>query len=121
MFWHWLLQSSPAQMHPCRTTGLIVLQPHTVVALAQGDISLECGHLGILPGLDEQTVIYPQPRSIIYAKGEVVGACDTLAGAENSDVLPWPSVAVVVTYGPVSPPDFVNVQLPTAFAVVLPS
>jgi len=54
MFWRWLLQSSPIQMHPCRTTGLIVLQPHPVVALAQGDISLEGSHLGILPGLDEE-------------------------------------------------------------------
>jgi len=41
-------------MHPRRTASLVVLQPHPVVALAQGDISLEGGHLGILPGLAEK-------------------------------------------------------------------
>lgn len=50
-----------------------------------------------------------------------VGVGTMLTGAENSEVLPWPSVAVAVTYGPVRPPGLANTQLPAAFAVVVPS
>jgi hypothetical protein len=50
-----------------------------------------------------------------------VGVDATLTGAENSEVLPWPSVAVAVTLGPVSPASLLKVKLPAPSAVVKPS
>ena len=42
-------------------------------------------------------------------------------GTANSDVLPCASVAVAVTYGPVRPPGWVNVQSPAVLAMAVPS
>lgn len=68
----WLLQSSPTQVHRCRPTALVILQPHPVVALAQGDVRTVGSRL-VLPLVNEQRVAHPQTHAVIGEDGKAVG------------------------------------------------
>ena len=44
-----------------------------MVALAQSDIGLEGGNVGMLPLVNEQPVIHPQAHAVIGEYGEAIG------------------------------------------------
>ena len=60
--------------------------------------------------------LVPMGGRLLLSLSTPTGTC-----AENSEVLPAVSVAVAVTFGPVSPSGFIKVKAPVLSEVVKPS